>query len=828
MEKSHTHDATSSLPRRAPHYVVADLEIDGGRQQVLRDGVVIPVPGLSFDLLVALARAAPDLVSNHDLLEQVWPKSVVNPETLNQRVRLLRAALGDDSAHPRYIEGLRGRGYRLIPPVQLELGTPASVAPGIDPAPDGSPASYDGAAPLDDAVEVSSPRPDAVIASQSGVPARRSRAAIFFAMFAIALIIAIVAVAWSVGVQHHMSTSRRATTANAAAVRTHAVAVMPFKNLSPASGNDYLALSVSDAVQQKLARAPGLIVVARSSVLDRADHTLNAVAVGRALAVRYIVEGSVQRRVDTLRVTAHLIDTRANREIWSLKRDRPIGALFQLEDQISDEIAHQIDVAMQGRSTAYARYGAVVTQAFLRAQGLVATGRLDDVRAGIRQYQRAVQFAPTFPEAIAGLCAAQLFLADLLDDGASTVRRILRRCNTLVERAIASNPRAGELYFFRAGYRVAIEHDAAGAAADFRTATTLAPAFGPGFRAYGASLIANGRPAEALVAIDRARRVDPRDPESDYLEGQIMRNAFGDSAKSATFYRQAIAAAPRFYPAYARLGEALAAQGQLAEALRMGEKAVAIEPGLAWVRDRLVWFYVDLGDIRAARAVVRGYQSGSAQRTISEALICYRTGRVQQAADLFAAAMNANSASRNTLAVTLVTDAIVTRAVALKEPVAARNIIVSLPGLKRQGRSLAVAVINYPAVVQLAILESLVGRRALGESLARRILEFLDRGGTFGPAGADHWARANAAALLGREQEAMAQLERLVHTNRLGWWDRIEGNPALRELDSDPRFRAIQTEDQIWLAREQERFGRLQRIGAVPIRVAHLSRSAGC
>ena len=96
-------------------YRVGDLLIDTGPQRVTRDGNVIALPKLSYDLLIALVRAAPNLLSIDALMAEVWPKLVVSPETVSQRIKLLRDALGDDPRNPRYVEGLRGRGYRLIP-----------------------------------------------------------------------------------------------------------------------------------------------------------------------------------------------------------------------------------------------------------------------------------------------------------------------------------------------------------------------------------------------------------------------------------------------------------------------------------------------------------------------------------------------------------------------------------------------------------------------------------------------------------------------------------------------------------------------------------------
>ena len=114
-------------------YRVDDLCIDLQRQRVVRGGVPVPMPPLSFDLLLVLIRSAPALVSVDTLMERVWTGLVVTPETVTQRVKLLRDALGDDSRHPRYIVGVRGRGYRVLPAVQLSSEEPGtSLLPSTD------------------------------------------------------------------------------------------------------------------------------------------------------------------------------------------------------------------------------------------------------------------------------------------------------------------------------------------------------------------------------------------------------------------------------------------------------------------------------------------------------------------------------------------------------------------------------------------------------------------------------------------------------------------------------------------------------------------------
>jgi DNA-binding winged helix-turn-helix (wHTH) protein len=107
------------------HYVIGDLVVDPGRQSVCRLGVSVALPKLSYDLFMALIRAAPNLVSLDELMHRVWPGVVVSPETVSKRVTLLRDALGDDPRAPRYIAGLRGRGYRIVADVSEVADTAA-------------------------------------------------------------------------------------------------------------------------------------------------------------------------------------------------------------------------------------------------------------------------------------------------------------------------------------------------------------------------------------------------------------------------------------------------------------------------------------------------------------------------------------------------------------------------------------------------------------------------------------------------------------------------------------------------------------------------------
>lgn len=795
-------------------YRTGDLLIEIGRQRVTRGEDPIALPKLSFDLLLALMRGAPNLLSSDALMKEVWPRVIVSPETLNQRVKLLRDALGDDPRRPRYIEGLRGRGYRWVPAVETQSTSLTASHAGVA-------ASSAGPVPggASDALQV----PQVRSAQRTSRPARASRKLWLAAL----VIAAIAAAAILVSLLREPSTGPP-TSVRVAAVQPRAVAVLPFEDLSQRQSDSYIARGVAGAVLHKLAGVPELIVVSRSSSFALGSPTPDPADAGRRLGVRYIVTGSVQRAGNVLRVTAQLVDARGDREIWSLKLDRPVNAVFALQDQIAEQVARELDVTLHGRSSEYAQYGTEAYLAYLRGRALIDSRTIPDVEASIRQFTRATELAPSFAAAIADLARAKLLLLQLRGTAPAQARAEWQEIDHAVERAITINPQAGEAYFVRGQYRDYVLHDMAAAEADYRAGLELAPNYGPGWRLYATYLYDADRIDEALAAVDRARLVDPLGPENHYLKGEIVRNALGGSEESVALYLQAIAVAPDFYPAYARLGQVRAAEGRLAQAIQYTERSVAIEPRVDWPRDRLIWFYVDMGDLPAARDVLRGYAPGSAEEGASEALICYRAGRLKRAERRIRAAMSDTAEQTNGLAVILTTDAVIKNAVRSRDAAAARRFILAIPGLEREGGSLAVAEGNYPEVIQLATLEHLAGNRRRGDRLAARILDFLDRGGTFGLAGANEWARASASALLGRNDMALRSLRQLLAASRIGWWDRIEGNPAFDALRTTPAFRSIERDDRIWLEGERRALGQMRLKGDVPLRSGAGPSPAGC
>lgn len=788
---------------------VGDLHIDTGRQRVTRDGNPIALPKLSYDLLMALVRAAPNLLSIDAMMGEVWPRLVVSPETVSQRIKLLRDALGDDPRHPRYVEGLRGRGYRLIPAVERTAPPSAEETPAPVPRSDAPPG-------------ISEQQPsDSTAGAQPPFLLRR------WSLLAIVLAGAVIVGALGLRKVTRTAPHEARTSVEVVAVRPRTVAVMPFANLSAEPANGYIALGMADSILHRLAGIPELIVIARSSSFALGKSAPDARTAGRLLGVRYLVDGSVQRAGNALRVTVQLIDATTSNELWSEKIDRSIDDVFAVQDQIAQSVAQHLDVRLHDRSSEYANLGTDAYLTFLKGRALEQSRKIEDLNDSIRQFSRAIELAPSFAPAFADLAFVKVLLADTLGTPSKDKDKLWPEVKTLVDRAIAIDPTGGEPYFLRGMYELEFKADPSSAEADYRKGFDLAPNYGPGMRVFAEYLSEQERYDEALTVIDRARLVDPLSAENHYRKGELIRLGLGGNEEAAALYLQALAVNPEFYPAYTRLAQVRFNQGRIAEAVKYGEKSVSIEPHVDWTRERLIWFYVDLGDLSAARDVLSGFSAGGADIPVETALICYRTGNLGRAEALARKSFD-NPDSTDAFSVAVVANAVVERAIAMHDPAAARRFILAIPDMKIEGSTLAVTADNFPEVLELATLEHFAGDRESGQDIAKRSLEFMDHGGNVGAAGAEHWARAVASALLGRNDAALDDLESLLRSGRrVGWWIWLERDPTLAALRTTPRFQALAADMHSWLQIQQQLLSQMRIRGEVPPRSV-AARPDGC
>lgn len=555
-------------------YRFSDIEVDPAAHRAARGGVELALEPKAFAVLVALLENAGRALERDALLDRVWGHRHVTPGVLNRVVAQLRKALGDDAERPRYIQTLHSLGYRFIADVaKLRAAAPEPPA--------GVPAA---------AME---PTP-APAAARAGGPARRMRAR-WRVLGALGLLaaLAVAGVAW--------------VARERSALPAASIAVLPFTSLSDDRRDRYFAEGLAVEIHDALAGVPGLTVAARMS--GQQVRTRDARALGRLLGVATVLEASVRRQGDRLRVSARLSDCATGYTLWARSYDRRLADVFEIQSGIAGEVAGSLTQVLPDTRRALARRLAptrdvAAFDAYLRGlQQLLRRDGGDPVRAA-GFFRQALAADHGFARAQAGVCRSEVSMFENRRDAAAFAR---------AERACAEAARLGpelgevqlalaELHYARGDLARAVE---------FYAQAERDPARRPAVY-VGLAMVHGdqGRRRQSLEYFARAQALRPGDETIhalsgyySYLAGDLaaaiasyrkaialhpddaalwnmlgmMRMLAGDNAASARALRRSIAIAPN-YAALSNLGELEFQAGNYAGAVALARRAVALEP----------------------------------------------------------------------------------------------------------------------------------------------------------------------------------------------------------------------------------------------------------
>lgn len=479
-------------------YQIDDLIINLGQQRVTRDGTEIPLPHLSFDLLVTLAQAAPNFVSFDHLTQRVWPGLVIAPETISQRIKLVRDALGDDAHAPRYIAGIRGRGYRLVAAVRPLADRPQINT--LDSARDLSPA----------APAPASVGPSALPAYTQVVPVvgRRLHPAIItvLAVLAVALTYVVVdrfRVSKRSAVVQPMASTQQETARDTSTVIVtafhpplHSIAVLPFVNMSGDKEQEYFSDGLTEELLNDLARVNELQVVARTSSFSFKGKDVDLGTIARKLNVAAILEGSVRRSAHMVRITAQLNSAITGYHLWSQTYDREFGDVLKLQTEIGDAVASALKITLLGDVAARIELGgthdAAAFDAYLRARKAHRAAHAGkDLQTAIAGYSEAIRQDPNYALAFANRSIALRQYAGSYET-APAVRQTFEKAHQDALRAIALAPDLSEGHLALAFYLEDML-DFARANDEYARALALGPGNARVLQIYGAFAVFIGR-----------------------------------------------------------------------------------------------------------------------------------------------------------------------------------------------------------------------------------------------------------------------------------------------------------------------------------------------
>lgn len=789
------------------HLRIADLEVDVARAIVRRGATELSLPRLSFDLLLALAEVAPAVATTDMLLQRVWPGLVVNPETVSQRVKLLRAALGDDPRQPRYLMVVRGRGYRLLPEVEWLPDESAAPRPAAPPPPPAAAAPPPGRA---------SPRPGTRLAASL-------------------VVVTVLVLAIGLARREMLRPLPNADAPRAvAAAAERSIVVMPFETAVGDAEAAMLARGIEEAVTHQLGGLPETLVIARSSARAAAREGLDATALGRRLDVRYLLEGGVQRIAGRARVTATLVDARRGARIWSTQLDRPAQDVFAIQDEIGVSVARALQLRLQTlRAGGTPRFEAWLE--YLRGRELLVSGAVADLPRAIERLSLALRIDPGFARAHVELARAELLAAEYGDPATrdAAFAAATDRARAHVARALELDPADGRAWLQRA-YLASFSEPAA-AEADFRKGLELSPSEAEGWEGLATLTYRDpSRSAETLAQIERARRLDPLDPRYDVIKAVFMLYRRGDAAAAERLLRAVLARAPRYVPALTRLGETLwCCSSDLVGGIRYLEQALAEDPQSEWTRRALIQAYASLGESATGVALAREIPAGDADVDPDGGAELRREVRriplLVASADWHAAGEVAlrGFSEQTLLEIDSDVAAFAVRRHARALAPAALRPVVELLARQAGARWATDGSLTLEADtglmstrVALADLLQQAGEATRAAQLLDVVLRDMQQQSSRLGRGAlwFAWSRPIALMLRGDGPAALAALEAGAaagalhhHAQHYAWHD-----PVLQRLHAEPRFRRIVEGERLWLESQRSALREARAAGLVP------------
>jgi len=490
-----------------------DLELDPRAYELRRAGRPLKLERIPMELLLLLVERRGQLVTREQIIERIWGRDVfLDADTsINSAIRKIRQVLKDDPEEPKFIQTVTGRGYRFI-------GGVTDVAPLTLAPPSQAPVGPNQG--LQSAGDLASPAETITQVRRLGVR--------FHGRAAQAAVAAVVLLLF-LGAIGYWSSQRRSLLRP----QFKTIAVLPLQNYSGDPQQEYFVDGMTDSVIADLGKIKDRRVISRTSVTPYKNSRKSMREIASDLHADAVIEGSVARSADRVRITVQLIDAARDQHLWSESYEREMKDIFALQSQVAQAIAEQVHAVVTPEEQGHLSRSHVIDpdvyELYLKGRHIMERGGLQDVRNAIGYFQSGLEKDPDNALLYTGLADAYI---DKMMDVHESPAEATSKARVAAEKALQLDDSLAEAHTSLGMIKLSYDWDWAGAEHEFNRAIELNPGYPLAYVMYGQYLTMVGRQTDAVPYFEKAHKLDP-------LFGQSYRGE-GYSCFMAHKYDEAI------------------------------------------------------------------------------------------------------------------------------------------------------------------------------------------------------------------------------------------------------------------------------------------------
>ena len=565
------------------------FELDLRAGELRKHGLRVRLQEQPFQVLAALLGKPGEVVTREELQKKLWPADtfVDFDHGLNKTINKIREALGDSAESPRFVETVARRGYRFLAEVKV-----------VDAAPVRS--SELATLPEPSAEARERPEPGGKPAALKPVPP-----SVTLKMSALIVLLVMASLAsWKL-----YSWKRPATI-------IRSLAVLPLESLSSDASQDYFADGMTDELISDLGQISALRVISRTSVMayKRARKPLPEIA--RELDVDAVVEGTVLRSGDQVRITAQLIEAATDKHLWSRSYEGQLRDTLALQNQVAQAIADQIRINLNSQERAALKSVRVVNpqayESYLKGRYFWNKRTAEGLKVALAYFNQAIEEDPRYAQSYSGLADTYALLGDW-QYAVMTPKEALPRAKAAAIKALELDSTLGEAHNSLAFCLDGFDWDFPSAGKEFQRALELNPGYATAHHWYAWHLSLLGRYDEAIEEMRKAENLDPLSLiiNADLAEILLLAHSYDESIRQS---RKTIEMDPNFALAHNQLGQAYLQKQLSDEAITELQKAVQLSAGSPTCLANLARAYASSGKKSEAAKLLSDLKRRSSPR----------------------------------------------------------------------------------------------------------------------------------------------------------------------------------------------------------------------